>query len=334
MAGILVGTASWTDRTLVRSGWYPKGTTSAEDRLRYYADHFPLVEVDSTYYLLPTTEVIHAWINRTPDDFTFNVKAFSLLTQHPTDPKALPEGAAPAGKRRVYLSHLDPADIDVVWERFTTVLRPLARAGRLGALLFQFPPWFTIKRANRDYVVECAERASPLPVCVELRNHTWFEKDNIDETIGLFEQHRIPLVSVDTVPGDKGSVPPLAVATRRELAVVRFHGRGRAKPGLTRQAAAADYSYPMRALAPWVDRIEQLAEESDTVHVVFRNAVGDHAVRNARRMTELLADAGLPVVSPRPADDDEEEDREQGGDHHARRQHGGESVVQQRLPGT
>jgi uncharacterized protein YecE (DUF72 family) len=334
VAGIVVGTASWTDKTLVRSGWYPKGVSTAEERLRYYAEHFPLVEVDSTYYFLPTTEVVHAWINRTPDSFTFDVKAFSLLTQHPTDPKALPEGAAPADKRRVYLSHLAPADVDVVWERFTTVLRPLARAGKLGALLFQFPPWFTIRRANKDYIVECAERASPLPISVELRNHTWFEKDNIDETIGFFEQYRIPLVCVDTAPGDKGSVPRLAVATSPELAVVRFHGRGRAKPGMTRQAAAADYPYPKRVLVEWVPRVEHLTEASDTVQLVFRNAVGDYAVRNAARMMELLADAGLPVVSVRPADDDQEEQGDQGGDDHARGQRRGESVVQQRLPGT
>ena len=318
----------------MRSGWYPKGTTSAEDRLRFYTEHFPLVEVDSTYYFPPTTEVVRAWIDRTPETFTFNVKAFSLLTRHPTDPKSLPDGAAPPDKRRVYLSHLDVDAIDVVWERFTTVVRPLARADKLGAILFQFPPWFTIKSANKDYVVECAERASPLPICVELRNHTWFDDDNLDETIGFFERYRIPLVSVDTVPGDKGSVPPVAVATSPELAVVRFHGRGRAKPGQTRQAAAADYSYTRRTLAPWVERIERLADGARTVHVVFRNAVGDYAVRSAARMVDLLADAGLPVVSVGPADENQEEQREHGGDRDARRQHRRETVVQQRLPGT
>ena len=334
MTGILVGTASWTDKTLVKSGWYPKGTSSAQDRLRYYADHFPLVEVDSTYYFPPTTEVARAWIDRTPDDFTFDVKAFSLLTQHPTDPEALPDGAAPPDKRRVYLSHLDPDDVDIVWERFTTVLRSLARASKLGVILFQFPPWFTIKGANKDYIVECAERAAPLPICVELRNHTWFTKDNLDETIAFFDQHRIPLVCVDTVPGDKGSVPRLAVATSRRLAVVRLHGRGRAKPGMSRQAAAGDYSYPTRVLGQWLPRIEHLAGEADTVHVVFRNAVGDHAVRNAAKMIELLADAGLPVISARPAAEDQEEQRQRGGQRHADGEGDGESVVQQRLPGT
>jgi uncharacterized protein YecE (DUF72 family) len=335
VAGIVVGTASWTDRTLVRSGWYPKGVSSAEDRLRYYADRFPLVEVDSTYYFLPTREVVHAWSTRTPDDFTFDVKAFSLLTRHPSDPKALPDGAAPPEKRRIYLHHLDPADVDLVWERFVTVLRPLARSRRLGALLFQFPPWFTIKAANKDYIVECAERAAPLPICVELRNHTWFaDDDTIDETTGFFTDHRIPLVCVDTAPGDRGSVPPLAVATSPDLAVVRLHGRGRARPGMTRQAAAGDYSYPLRVLRQWLPRIEALADAADTVHVVFRNAVGDQAVRNAARMIELLADAGLPVISARTAAEPEDQQRQHGRQRNARGQEDGETVVQQRLPGT
>jgi uncharacterized protein YecE (DUF72 family) len=334
VAGILVGTASWTDRTLVRSGWYPKGVTSAEERLRHYAGRFPLVEVDSTYYFLPTTEIVHAWINRTPNTFTFNVKAFSLLTRHPTDAKAVPEGSAPPDKRPVYLHHLDPADVDVTWERFTTVLRPLARSWKLGAVLFQFPPWFTIKSANKDYVVECAERVAPLPICVELRNHTWFAGDNLDETIAFFSGHRIPLVSIDTVPGDRGSVPPLDVATSPELAVVRLHGRGQARPGLSRQAAAGDYSYPVRVLRQWLPRIEALADAADTVHVVFRNAVGDQAVRNAARMIDLLADAGLPVVSARASAEAEDDQGDRGGQSHAGGEDGGEEVVQQRLPGT
>jgi uncharacterized protein YecE (DUF72 family) len=295
VTNIRVGTASWTDRSLIKSGWYPKGVSTAEDRLRYYADHFSLVEADSPYYFLPTTEVVRAWIDRTPDDFTFDVKAFSLLTQHPAKPDALPDEAAPAGKDRVYLRHLDDDAVDLVWERFTTVLKPLHRAGKLGAILFQFPPWFTITRQNRDYVVECAARAAPFRIAVELRNHTWFDGDNADETLSFLRDHAIPYVCVDTVQGDRGSVPPVTAATSRDLAVVRFHGRGQPRRGVSRQAAAGNYLYPTQVLKRWVPGVEKLAGESDSVHVVFRNSVGDHAVRNAARMAELLAEAGLDV---------------------------------------
>jgi uncharacterized protein YecE (DUF72 family) len=293
VTSILVGTASWTDRTLVQSGWYPKGITSAEDRLRYYAGRFSLVEADATYYFLPTEQTVTAWRQRTPRRFRFDVKAFSLLTQHPTAPKALPSSVAPAGKGRVYLRHLDPAVVDDIWDQFVGTLVPLHRDHKLGAVLFQFPPWFTIKQANKDYVLECVERCRPLPISVELRNDTWFREDTVEETFEFFRRHRVPLVSVDTPPGDRSSVPALDTATSRRLQVVRLHGRGRPRPGITRQAAAGAYSYPRRVLEQWVGIVGRLAEQTRTVHVVFRNMYEDKAVRNAKQFQRLLDNAGL-----------------------------------------
>ena len=84
MGQVRVGTASWTDRTLLESGWYPPEADTPEKRLRYYARQFALVEVDATYYALPAEQTAAAWAARTPAGFTFNVKAFSLFTQHPT----------------------------------------------------------------------------------------------------------------------------------------------------------------------------------------------------------------------------------------------------------
>ncbi len=277
----------------MQSGWYPKGVTSAEERLHFYARQFPLVEVGSTYYFLPTDQAVNAWRERTPSGFTFDLKAFSLLTQHPTDPKSLPAGMAPAGKGRVYLSHLDPAAVDDVWDAFVDSLHPLHRAHKLGAALFQFPPWFSIKRANKDYIVECKERARPLPISVELRHASWFTESNRDETMAYFRKHRIPLVSVDTPQGGRSSVPPLDESTSRRLAVVRLHGRGRPRPGLSRQAAAGEYRYPPSVLRTWVPIVERLADQAQTVHVVFRNAYKDHAVRNAAQFEQMLEESGL-----------------------------------------
>ena len=293
MTKILVGTASWTDRSLVQAGWYPKGVSSAEDRLRYYADHFSLVEVDSTYYFLPTDQAVNAWRERTPAGFTFDLKAFSLLTQHPTDPKSMPAGMAPAGKGRVYLSHLDQDAVDDVWDRFVDSLHPLHKAHKLGAVLFQFPPWFSIKRANKDYIVECKERARPLRISVELRHASWFTEANREETLTFFRKHRIPLVSVDTPQGARSSVPPLDESTSGRLAVVRLHGRGRARPGLSRQAAAGEYRYPPSVLQKWVPIVERLADQAQTVHIVFRNAYKDYAVRNAAQFQRMLEESGL-----------------------------------------
>ena len=183
MGEIRVGTAGWTDKTLIESGWYPEGATNPEKRLRYYASQFPLVEVDSAYYALPAEQTAAAWADRTPAHFTFNIKAFSLFTQHPTPVKALPsrpargrgqggQGAGlPQGRRPRRLARQ-------AWKRFLAALEPLRSAGKLGAILLQFPPWFPIGRANKQYILDCAERVAPDRVCVEFRNHTWMTEDN------------------------------------------------------------------------------------------------------------------------------------------------------------
>ena len=137
MGEIRVGTAGWTDRSLIASGWYPAEANNPEKRLRYYARQFPLVEVDATYYALPAEQTARAWAERTPDGFTFNIKAFSLFTQHPTPVRALPadlrEAASQAGKERVYLKDVDPALTDQAWDRFLAALEPLRGAGQPGA---------------------------------------------------------------------------------------------------------------------------------------------------------------------------------------------------------
>jgi uncharacterized protein YecE (DUF72 family) len=171
MGRVQVGTASWTDRTLLESGWYPPEADTPEQRLRYYARQFPLVEVDATYYALPAEQTATLWAARTPAGFTFNVKAFSLFTHHPTPVAALPKDLRPAaektGKDRVYYADVGPAVADQAWQRFSAALEPLRAAGKLGAILLQFPPWFPISRARKDYIVACAARAAPDRVCVE-----------------------------------------------------------------------------------------------------------------------------------------------------------------------
>jgi uncharacterized protein YecE (DUF72 family) len=193
MGQIRVGTAGWTDKSLIDSGWYPPGAGNPEQRLRYYASQFPLVEVDSAYYALPAERTAAAWAARTPDGFTVNVKAFSLFTQHPTPVRMLPadlrEAAGKAGKDRVYLKDVDPKVTGEAWDRFLAALEPLRQAGKLGAILLQFPPWFPISRSNKDYILACAERSAPRRVCVEFRNHTWMTDDNQKETLGFLSTH-------------------------------------------------------------------------------------------------------------------------------------------------
>lgn len=291
MADVLVGTASWTDKTLIQSGWYPKGTSTAEDRLRYYATQFPLVEVDSTYYFPPTQKTARSWAERTPENFTFNIKAFSLLTQHPTKPKALPDDLpAPRDKKNIYLGDLEPAAVDEMWDRFLSALSPLEDAGKLGALLFQFPQWFPIGKRNRDYVLECAKRATPLPICVEFRNKTWMSPDNQAETLEFLEGHGIPYVCVDMPQGFVSSIPPVVAATA-DLAMIRFHGHNAPEWESGSVQRRFKYLYREDELKAWVPRIEQLSEEADTTHVLMNNCYRDYAQRNARELARLLHDA-------------------------------------------
>jgi uncharacterized protein YecE (DUF72 family) len=227
---VRVGTASWTDRTLLASGWYPPEADTPERRLRYYARQFPLVEVDSSYYGLPARATAAMWAARTPARFTFNVKAFSLFTQHPTKVAALPtdlrEAVEKTGKDRVYLKDVDPAVTDEAWDRFLAALDPLREAGKLGAILLQFPPWFPISRAHRDYIVACAQRAAPRRVCVEFRNHTWMNGNNQAETLKFLADHGLPYVCVDMPQGYRDSIPPVQAATA-DLAVVRRRGHSK-----------------------------------------------------------------------------------------------------------
>src|SRR3954453_2921125 len=126
----MVGTASWTDKTLLESGWYPPDVTTPEERLRFYAEQFPLVEVDSTYYTPPNERNSELWAARTPAVFRFNVKAFSLLTGHPTRPSALYKDLRPEGAgKNLYPKDLDDSVIDQGWDRFLSPPPPSPPGG-------------------------------------------------------------------------------------------------------------------------------------------------------------------------------------------------------------
>jgi uncharacterized protein YecE (DUF72 family) len=288
MGRILVGTASWTDKSLLKSGWYPPDATSAEARLKYYASQFPLVEVDSTYYYPPRKPVVELWTQRTPAGFTFDIKAFSLLTQHPTRVTALPEELRPEGKERVYPKDLDADAREMVWSMFLDPLDPLQRSGKLGALLFQFPPWFTIRRSNKDYLVECAERTKPRRISVEFRHQSWMTEENRDETLEFLRQHDLAYVCVDMPQGVRSSIPAVVAATSPELGVVRFHGRNKDEWESGSVQRRFRYLYSERELEEWVPRIRELADETEATHVVMNNCYQDYAQRNGAELAQML----------------------------------------------
>lgn len=288
MGRIKVGTASWTDKSLLASGWYPPEANTPDERLRFYASRFPLVEVDATYYAPPSEETAKLWAERTPGDFTFNVKAFSLLTQHPTKPGALYKDLRPDTTKNVYLKDFDDDVVDQVWERFLAALGPLADAGKLGALLFQFPQWFPIGKKNKQYVLDCKARCAPVPICVEFRNRTWMTEENQKETLDFLSSYGIPYVCVDMPQGFTSSIPPVVAATTPDLAVVRFHGHNDAEweSGSVQRRFA--YLYSEQELRQWAPRLQELAAQAEETHVLMNNCHRDYAQRNAAQLAAMV----------------------------------------------
>jgi uncharacterized protein YecE (DUF72 family) len=292
------GTCSWTDPTLIKGAeWYPKKSMSAAERLAFYAAHFPVVEADSTYYRPPTHALAEGWVERTPPGFTMDVKAWSLLTGHPTKKEALwedlrdeldPESAE---KRNVYASHLPDDALDEAWRRFAEALEPMREAGRLGAVLMQYPEWFTPKRANREELARIRERWPDLAVSVELRSPRWWTEDEQDRTLGVLRDAGLATVVVDAPP--KSGLPTVVAATA-PLAVVRFHGRNDEnwdRKGIS-AAERFRYLYSRDELQGWVPKVEELADAADEVHVLMNNCYQDYGVRNADDLRDLLVAAG------------------------------------------
>ncbi|MER5833839.1 DUF72 domain-containing protein [Streptomyces sp. NPDC002130] len=290
MGQIRVGTCSWTDRALVGSGWYPPGRRDAEGRLRHYAERFPVVEVDASYYALPGERNSRLWAERTPDGFVFDVKAFSLLTGHPTRQAVMPDGL-PA-------EHRDPAVLDAVWARFAAGIEPLREAGRLGSVLFQFPPWFRPGQRAEAFLRECAERTADWPVAVEFRHPSWWEPGRAEATVALLAGHGMAAVAVDMTQTLASSVPPVTPVTSPRLSVVRFHGRSTAW-GTGSKEDRFRYAYDEDELAEWLPRVRGLAERTEQVHILFNNCCGDAAVRDAETMARLLERDGPALRLPR-----------------------------------
>ena len=296
-ARILVGNCSWTDPTLIASGaFYPAGVTSAAGRLGFYATQFPIVEVDSTFYGPPSERNAQLWAERTPPGFVFDVKAFALLTGHGAAPERLtPELQAlvppeAVRKRNVYLRDLPAQAECLLWETHRRALAPLHRAGKLGAVLFQFPHWFLAGHAGREHIRRAVRELDPYPIAVEFRGGGWLRDETaIARTLSFLEAERVSYVSVDEPQGFANSAPPVAVATA-DLAVVRFHGRNRDTWQIKGRAASDrfNYLYDAAELGEWVPQIRSLASRAATVHVLFNNNYQDYGVRNARQMASLL----------------------------------------------
>lgn len=303
---ILLGTASWADKPLIASGrFYPPDAKTAEARLRYYATRFPLVEIDSTYYGLPTTDNAHLWVKRTPDGFTFDVKAYGLFTEHPARvdrlPKEIQEQLPPelAAKKNLYRKDTPPEIIDATWATFVDGILPLHDAGKLGVVVFQFPKWVFPNRRNRRYLEEIRDRLGPFRAAVEFRNRQWMEGADRETTLETLGNLDFTYICVDAPQGFASSMPPVALATANP-AFVRFHGRNTETWERRTETSAErfDYWYKPEELDEWVPKLRQLADEVPDVHLVMNTNNYDQGPANLDLLGERLAAAGIDVAQP------------------------------------
>jgi uncharacterized protein YecE (DUF72 family) len=290
------GTASWTDPTMTAPGvFYPPGANSAEERLRYYSTQFPVVEVDATYYALPSKRTAESWVERTPKHFVFDIKAHALMTGQPTEvsrlPKAIKEQlpAELTEKKRIYRKDLPQELLDDVYGQFREALEPLVAAGKLGAVFVQFPKWVFPSNEARELILATRERLD-LPIAVEFRHGSWFNEKNAERTVKFLQEHKIPYVAVDEPQGFKSSVPPVVVPTSEELAVFRFHGRNKEnweKKDIP-PSERFRYLYDEDELADWTPKIASVAKATKQTHVIYNNCFSNYGTTNAREAARLL----------------------------------------------
>lgn len=299
MTSTYIGTCSWTEPTLVKeSSFYPAKTMTAEERLKYYSSIFSTVEVDSSFYALPSEAVVALQTARTPENFVLHYKAYGLLTGHAVETRALPKAMRallpPKLLAKSRLAWRDTPDdaLKLAFSMFGGAMRPAHNTGKLGVLLFQFPPWFTFSDANLAYINHCREELPDYRLAVEFRHPSWLNDSNAGKTFDFLGLSGLSYVSVDEPQFDKPAIVPPVFRATTNLAYVRLHGRNKEawfKKGITAAERFA-YNYTQDELLDIAKYIRPLAKDANQTFVMFNNCFRDYAVTNAMIMSEILRD--------------------------------------------
>jgi uncharacterized protein YecE (DUF72 family) len=310
VTSVRVGTCSWADESLVKA-WYPPHIRSGEGRLRFYASLFDTVEVNSSYYALPTPEAAAHWAARTPEGFVFHVKAFGMMTRHPVKVEQLP----PDLRGEVAVDHRGRVDRpsselrSEVFRRFRSALDPLREAGKLGGILIQLPPYIVFKPSAFAYLEWVHEQLGGDEMLVEFRHRSWLEEESAAATLSFLERLGATYVIVDAPRSGARNVAPTVVATTSPTAYVRLHGRNAATWNLHGRSAAErfDHLYTDEELGEWVHPLRELSGTAQRVFAMFNNNGRSvdtsgrsfaQAPVNALQLRELLERAGVPVALP------------------------------------
>jgi uncharacterized protein YecE (DUF72 family) len=292
---IRVGTCSWTEKTLIQSGeFYPKSVRTAESRLQFYSAQFNTVEVDSTYYALPTKSYAYLWAQRTPDKFVFHVKVYGALTGHAIDPRTLPPDIRSElpekDKAEKYIYVKEPGLLRVIANSFIEALHPLMSVGKLGLLVFQFPPWFIYKSENLDTILKFKGMIGRNLMAVEFRHGSWYAPNVRENVFHFLRKNQIIHVVADEPQFGTQATVPFVPQTTADIAYYRLHGRNREnwlKKGVETSLRYA-YLYSDEELKEFIPHIQTSAKLSKVTYVMFNNCHGGFAMRNAERMKALI----------------------------------------------
>ena len=289
---IRIGTCSWAEKSLIESGtFYPAEVTTPEGRLRFYARHFDTVEVDSSFYAIPTPHMVSAWAERTPPGFLFHVKAYGALTGHAIGPGTLPPELrallSTSDRENESIHVADPTLLRELARASVAAFAPLREARRLGFIVFQFPPWFGYKNANLDYLLYCKELMAGLPIAVEFRHGSWLTRHHADTLFDFLRQHKITYITCDEPQYGTLATAPFSPEVTTSMAYLRLHGRN-AENWLTHDTPRYDYLYGSAELAEFACVARRLSARALMVFVMFNNCHLGHAARNAGELKDTL----------------------------------------------
>jgi uncharacterized protein YecE (DUF72 family) len=287
---ILVGTASWSDPGFVER-WYPKKMPAGE-RLGWYAQHFDLVEVNSTFYSVPEPRLAERWCAATPGDFTFDVKLHQLFSFHSTPAKLLPPDLQRRAEKDARGNVKSTLDLQgMLLKIFLRSIAIIRDAGKLGVLLLQLSPAFSPRKHELKELEPLIDMLTGYELAIEFRNRNWAIGDQLESTIDFVREHRAIFVNVDAPGSDHFTVMPSDVdeVTNPKTAYLRLHGRN-AKAYITGKTVAArfDYDYSDKEITEVAARSKKLAQEARELHVIFNNNNLDYAPRAALRFRKAL----------------------------------------------
>lgn len=266
---IYIGLAGWGDHDSI----YPNGS-SQKEKLKEYAGHFPIVEVDSTFYAIPSEQSVQKWIKDTPDKFQFIVKAYQGMTGH--------------GRGKLQFSSREE-----MFDAFKKSIYPFLDTGKLSMVLMQFPPWFDCKKIHVDYIRFCNKLLKDFPLALEFRHQSWFYPQFKDKTLQFMKNDGWIHSICDEPQAGEGSVPTVLEATHSLKTLIRFHGRnvhGWRKPnqGDWREVRYL-YRYNRQELLEWKEKLTKLQKQSKDIYIIFNNNSGGDAADNAKQFIEMLS---------------------------------------------